>query len=102
MLERGNLALHNSMVHAVPVRVTRKQRDPASYMKDAVSYSYLGLFKVLGQRLHTGKAGYQVCPTTERGDAGWMPVCLSCVSLRPRSRLGIAVPRAPALKAGGG
>ena len=59
-LTRGNAALAASCALRVPVRVCRKQADDASYMKDRVSYTYLGTFTVTRYWQAPGDAGFMV------------------------------------------
>lgn len=57
-LERGNLAMEESMKHEVPIRVIRGTKDPAS--PTGRTYTYDGLYTVKASWSEKGKFGFEV------------------------------------------
>ncbi|KAG9138482.1 hypothetical protein Leryth_012762 [Lithospermum erythrorhizon] len=57
-MERGNLALKNTIEHGLPVRVTRGHQCKSSYVKKV--YTYDGLYKVVKYWAENGLSGFTV------------------------------------------
>ncbi|MCO5569860.1 hypothetical protein L7F22_023574 [Adiantum nelumboides] len=92
-LERGNLALENSMKHQVPVRVTRGIKDNAS--PSGKLYTYDGLYKVEQCWSEKGRFGfeeykYKLCRLPGQPHLGSATLKLSNVlKYKPNNREGL-------------
>ncbi|KAI5058880.1 hypothetical protein GOP47_0027050 [Adiantum capillus-veneris] len=92
-LERGNLALENSMKHEVPVRVTRGIKDSAS--PSGKTYTYDGLYKVEQCWSEKGKFGfeeykYKLCRLPGQPNLGSAALKLSnTLKYKPNTREGL-------------
>ncbi|MCO5613385.1 hypothetical protein L7F22_067661 [Adiantum nelumboides] len=92
-LERGNLALENSMKHQVPVRVTRGIKDSAS--PSGKIYTYDGLYKVEQCWSEKGRFGfeeykYKLCRLPGQPHLGSATLKLSNVlKYKPNNREGL-------------
>ncbi|PAN36765.1 hypothetical protein PAHAL_6G308300 [Panicum hallii] len=60
-LERGNLALHNSYLYGVEVRVIRGHVCDQSPNPNRKVYVYDGLYRVVSSTFGPGKSGHDVC-----------------------------------------
>lgn len=94
-LERGNLAMENSMKHQVPIRVTRGIRDSAS--PSSKTYTYDGLYKVEQCWSEKGKYGFEefkfkLCRLPGQPDLGSASLKLSnSLKYRPSEREGLCL-----------